>query len=829
MVTPPEECDRDPLLPGCTPEEPVFPGLTAPLEIIRDDSGVVHVEGETDADVYYGSGYMQAFDRLLQMELVRRRALGTRAEVLGARFADDDELVRRVDIARWGATNAAALLREDPAQFALLVAWCAGVNARIREIAEGVAPMPPELSELGIMPREWTPADAMAAGKLIVFGNANQLEFDLLSSIIAPYLPELDARLPLLRPVRDAYTLPETERPELMRGARPPFPAAFAPPALPEDARERMAAFTRRMALIRSGGSNNWAVEGRLTDTGRPYVAGDPHQGFSSPSLFWLHHMRARAGALDVIGFSFVGTPSVQLGHNAHIAWTATTTYPDMMDIWSVGVTYEGSEVSHVSIGGEQVATRLRRETIAVLGEAPREIVVEEVPGYGVLLPTGLSPLPIGLPGNRLLFNWTGFRVTHEAGGFHAMDLATNLEEFEAAADRIELGCFNFLAADASGIAYRSSPLVPARTITAGFRPYSLLDGSDASTFWTGAYLSAAQLPHSRGAARGWIATANNDPLGFTADGSIEGDPWYFGVYYDPGTRAARIESELTRLSAEGPITRASMEALQDDSHSLFADDFITPLLALWDATATDDPSLGSFRSRADLETLIETLRPWDRRMERAESAPVIYQAYAFLLTRAVLSDDLGVVFQPIMDSSGVYMLKWASLVIRGEFEGSEYFLPEGGLPLAMFSALDQTATWLSERFGGVDPSGYTWGDYHSARFPSVYGERLEGGSVPTDGGDGTVNVADTGFFDGNEPADQLFAGGGAIYRIVAGFDEDGTPRATFQMVRGVSGDPASPHWSDLHDDWVEHRHRPLLFRAADISAVMSERMTITP
>ncbi len=827
---PPTDCAADPLAPACAQPEPPFPGLSAPLRIVRDQNGAPHVFGATDADVSYGSGYMQTYDRAFEMELTRRRALGTRAEVLGARYTDDDELVRVIGIGHWGRVNAATILREDPEAYALLVAWCAGVNARLAELRSGEAPMPAEMTELGITPADWTPGDAMAVGKLLLFGNANQLEYDILSTIIRDYLGTLSERLPLIRPVRDAFTMPPDERPTpSARDAEIARPRGL-PAAMPADARARFARFTARMDAFRSGGSNNWAVEGRHTDTGRPYIAGDPHQPLQSPSLFWLHGMHASAGQLDVVGFSFVGSPGVQLGHNRHLAWTATTTYPDMMDLYDVRVTTDAmGEVVSVNVAGVEHAARVRHEEVIVREGRARDVEIVEVPGVGVLLPTGIAPIPLGRSGRRLLFRWTGFRPTHEALGFGAIDTARTLEDFEAAVDRMELGCFNFVGATADGIAYRSGPLVPRRG-DAGAQPYTLLDGDDPALQWTGEYLSAAQQPHSRGGARGFIATANNDPFGFTSDASVLGDPWYYGVYFDPGTRGARIESELERLIADpAPITREAMMALQHDTRSLFADDLVPVLLETWDATSPTDATHGALRSRADLEVLVEALRGWDRSMVRDASEPVIFQGFAFLLTAAVLADDLGLVFDPVLQSSSPYILKWASLVVRRAFPAADSFMQEGRDAL-VFAALEQTATWLTARFGASDPASYAWRDLHGTLFRGIHGARLDAGWFPTDGADGTVNVSDTSFFDGSRNVrERLESTGGSIYRFVAGFDADGTPRASFQMARGVSGDPESEHWDDLHDDWIEGRYRTLLFHEAEIMMGPTEELTLMP
>ena len=66
-------------------------------------------------------------------------------------------------------------------------------------------------------------------------------------------------------------------------------------------------------------------------------VCGDPHQPLGSKPLFAQHLNTAdKGGALDVVGFGFTGTPGIQLGHNSRVAWTATTNFADVMDMWAV-------------------------------------------------------------------------------------------------------------------------------------------------------------------------------------------------------------------------------------------------------------------------------------------------------------------------------------------------------------------------------------------------------------------------------------------------------------------------------------------------------------
>ena len=827
-----DPCDAEVTPDACRPS---FEGLSAPVEIIRDEDGVPHVYASSNADGYFASGYAQATDRMLQMELVRRRALGRSAEIRGEDALGDDVLMRTVGIGHWGSVNASLIARESPSQYVLLDAWVRGVNRRIEEVRAGTAPMPSGFgpSEVPELPEPWRVDHALAVGKLLLFGNANQIEFDILASVLRRYLPEAFSSTPLFLPMRSAHTMPPDERPRALTHVPGVIPLDVEPAQqspLPADAAERLAEFFARRERSRGlsiwgGASNNWAVAGRHSQNGRPLLAGDPHQGFSSPNIFWVHHLHTTdpTAPLDVIGWNFTGSPGVQLGHNRHIAWTATTTYPDTQDLWAVRI-----QDGMASIGGMQVPVRTHSEEVRVRDAAPRTIEITEVPGYGVILPDNIAPLPIVNTGEEILYRWTGFMPTHEAQGFAALNAATNVAEFERIVDTMEIASFNFVAADQNDISYRSSMTVPVRrALSAARPPWTILDADDADSLWTEMNLPLAMLPHSRGGARGFLATANNEPFGFTEQRDLTSNPYYFGAFFDPGTRAQRIEDELTRLTTRGDVSRAEMATLQADSLSLLADDLIPALLAAWDARATD-ADLAPFRMRADLSAIIEQLRVWDRRMERDASAPVAFNAYLLFLTRALFADEFGPVFSVLLGGEPMYVLRLTAMAITGRLENAASFI-DGPAPLAMIRALDETASYLNAQFGGLEPTRYRWGAIHGARFDSVYGTGRDAGWIPTDGSHGTVNVSSTGFFDGANPRTRLDATGGAVYRVVVQFNAAGVPEALFDMPRGVSGEPGTPYYENLHADWQETAHRPLRFERADVERDSVETIRLTP
>ena len=159
-------------------DEPVlpydeFPGLSAEVEIHIDDRGIPHIYGAKDDDVAFASGYQMASDRLFQMDLMRRRALGRQAEILGEDFVDQDVVSRTFDLRRWGIMNMDRAREEAPDVYNMMVSWLAGVNQRIAEVNAGDASMPEGFTALGYTPETWELEDEFAIAKLLYLGNSN--------------------------------------------------------------------------------------------------------------------------------------------------------------------------------------------------------------------------------------------------------------------------------------------------------------------------------------------------------------------------------------------------------------------------------------------------------------------------------------------------------------------------------------------------------------------------------------------------------------------------------------------------------------------------------
>jgi penicillin amidase len=443
----------------------------------------------------------------------------------------------------------------------------------------------------------------------------------------------------------------------------------------------------------------------------------------------------------------------------------------------------------------------------------------ESVDGYGVILPSSLVPVPVGEPGDALLMNWVGF-VPQAFGNLLDFNRVESVDAFDEAV--LGFGAnFNFVAADAQGITHRVGTKVPRRAVTQQRRPWLVLDADDAASLWTGDMLSPDELPHGRGGDRGFLVTANNDPFGFTQDGDLTNDPYYFGAFFAPGWRAARAEAELAAMVATrgGALTVEDMQALQTDVHSNIADDLLPILETAWSEVGTN-PELAEFEGREDLATLMAALSAWDRQMRAEASEALVMHAYIQMLARRAIGDDIELVFLQAMALQPIFIMKIAIMAMRGEYPMGDDVLAEGRSKVALL-ALSDVADLLHERYGGVDPGRYTLGSMRLTHMNGTTGRGIDRGKYATHGSEDTINVAAySSFFDatgGVEP--ESIAVHGPIFRHTATFADDGTPQLWFNMPLGNVATPESPHYQDLHDDWMNGRYRRFWYTRDEVEA----------
>jgi penicillin amidase len=322
-----------------------LPGLKSSVRVIRDTDGIPHIYANNARDAVLVQGYVMASDRLFQMDLSRRQASGTLAELLGGAVLGDDVEARTIGLRRAAERSLPAL---SPETQKLLEAFAQGVNAWV-----AVNPLPPEYGALELTQfEEWIPEDSVVIAKALAF----QLSFDLdINNTITfrTYASTGDALgfdgvalffedIFRSAPFDSASTVPDAMMasvPSLTTGTA----LASAPINSPGDLlAQRYVERIKDMPFFQDAlrpsdrvkGSNEWGISGAYTTSGRPLIANDPHLALNTPATFYQNHLVTSTDKLDVHGSSVPGVPLIVQGQNAYMTWGSTVNPADVTDTY---------------------------------------------------------------------------------------------------------------------------------------------------------------------------------------------------------------------------------------------------------------------------------------------------------------------------------------------------------------------------------------------------------------------------------------------------------------------------------------------------------------
>ncbi len=831
---------------GCGDDDAAPYKLSAPIDIYVDHFGISHTFAHTDADAVYGAGYTTARDRLFQLELIRRRAHGRLAELFGERSYNDDRIARLFDFPGLGRADYELLKSEHPEDEPLFRAFVAGINQHIDDVRSGrvATPYGFRATELDFLPEPWRVEESFVVGKLLALGLSNSLDRELLASVIKVVAPSLGDDFPLFKPAFDSFIQAAPSPPSGKLPTSGPLPS----PKPPTEAELGKAAALRLwldsvkyldqlQAYRQKSFSNNWAIDGAYTDNGRPYMAGDPHQDATSPITMVPFHMSASqyGGKLDVLGFTFPGTPIVPFGQNRNLAWTSTVNFADALDVLDVQQTVDKDLQPIVKLAGKDVRLFERPEVIRIRNAGTpvtyedRVFTVQEAPGQGAVFPDDFLPVPKSfIAEGTLFFRWTGSRPTREARSYFNQNRATTIDEFDSAIKETQVGAVNVVYADKTTIAHRAGAEIPDRGTPSRGMPWRIRSGDDPENEWKRGFLADWQMPHERAPARGYIVTANNDPFGFTADGSVDNDLYYYGSFYASSMRSHRAEQRIGELLARSSskITRADMEGMQQDVHSVFAGELVPRLI---DAVAKipTDAALAPWKDKPALVEAATKFGAWNLAMDGAASAPIMFAAVQAYATRRAMRDLItATLFDTIFSAAPPFLPVILHNLIAGRLPQPQLLAPDG-VDALLVAALDDAVAWSMTRFGTPWPDGKKWNELNFVYWDNTFGGRFNV-KDGIGGGHDTLRVSEAPFFSPTgEPVMELSTRVQPIFQMVFGFADSGLPELSLTIARGTGGDPDSPHFGDTNAKWLAGTYEKAPFTLADVMAEATEHLTL--
>ncbi|MEZ2299733.1 penicillin acylase family protein [Variovorax sp. RCC_210] len=749
-----------------------LPGLRAPVDLWRDAWGIPHLRATCADDAFFALGHVHASDRLWQMDALRRRTLGRYAEWMGPSALPMDMLVRRLGLAECSRRDLEAVNERTRA---MLSAYTAGVNAFM-----AAGPLPPEYALLGEAPEPWEAWHSIAVLRQTSL-LLNSVYPKLWRAIALPVVgaQALD-RLRMDDGGEELVCMP----PGALAGRLSPDMAALA---------DAISAFVSESNTdAAGGGSNNWAVHGSRTQSGRPLLAGDPHRVLDMPNMYLQCHVAC--DEFDVIGLTTPGVPGFpHFAHNPDVAWCVTVAFVDTADVYLERFENEGRRYllrTEADGGHAQWAEVERRvERIRVRGQA--DVACE-------VLATARGPVVAGdaKSGSALVLRHSSdVEADRSFDCMRPMMEARSVDALFEASRGWGLVDHNLVAADTQGhIGHHVRAKVPRRPAINGWLP---VPGWLDKHAWRG-WIEWEHMPRQIDPPAGLIVTANNRV--------VERHDDYLSTDCHPPHRARRIWQLLTAMESAGV---QDMEAVHRDTLSLPALEICARLAPL----ALTEPASVALRDR---------LVAWNGRVDADAVDANAYISLRMALARSVARRsglgalDMGLQRTIAPGLAVDYQLGWCvPQLLRADDE-----------------ALLGGASWnevLTEALAEVarDPAA-PWGARHrlllrhplAMAFPSAaLLAPLDKGAV--DGDNETV------FTTGYLPHLGAHAHYASLARYV--FDVGQWDACLWIVFHGASGDPRDAHYDDQTAAWLRGETVPMLYDWAAVADTASSHTVLAP
>ncbi|MFD1343412.1 penicillin acylase family protein [Litorisediminicola beolgyonensis] len=769
-------------------------GLEEPVEIVRDNSNVPHIFATTDADAFFGLGYVHAQDRLWQMTLMRRTAQGRLSELFGTRTVETDKLLRRFDLYMLARQSVEA---QDARTMMALEAYSAGVNARIDEInRDSLGRGAPEFFLFDPTLAPWQPADSLAVIKLMALQLSGFLSEEVLRARTSLTLGDEDRLSDILPdlPGEGVAALPAYA--ELAPGiGRGTLFAESTDPGLLWPAPPRGLA----------GASNGWAAAPDRSASGGTLLANDPHLGLTAPTIWYLARMQLSTGG--VIGGSIPGIPAIMVGRSERLGWGLTSAYLDDQDLHLEELNPDNPEEYRTPDGWKRFETR--RSIVNIKDSPPVTLTLRWTENGPVIPGTRYDLQTVTPPGHVMSLSWTALS-SEDSSASAAVGLmfASSVEEAVELSEAYVAPAQMLTLIDRDKIGMKLVGHAPARDPRHQSQGRLPAPGWRAENRWQGR-LPYADNPEFIAPEGGIVGNTNN---------KVIDRPFPEHVSFDWGD-SQRVQRWQTMMQNRGVHTRDSFIEAQLDTVSVAARTLL-PLIGadLWfTGEAAPEGTPDRQRQRA-----LELLANWSGEMNEHLPEPLLYAAWLRALQERLIRDDIG----PLADKYDHVEPLFIERVFR-DIDGASAWCDikqsareESCSDIARL-ALDDALVWVGEKYG-TDLESLRWGDAHQAAHThTVLGD------VPllkafvnirqsTSGGDFTLQRGKTSGRDPN-PFENVHAAG---YRGVYDFADPDS--SVFISATGQSGHFLSRHYDNLGQLWRRGEYIPMsldpdLARAASV------------
>jgi penicillin amidase len=751
-------------------------GLEDQVVVAYDSLGIPHIFAQNDHDLFMAQGYVTARDRLWQMEFQTHAAAGRLTELIGRgpgdRVLEIDRGRRRKGM-KWAAERLDVELMKNEQAKAILEAYTAGVNAYINSLDPESYPI--EYKILNYQPEAWTTVKVAYLLKYMsemLTGGTDDMRY---TNALQSWGPDIFKQLYPLRPYAEDPIIPIEERYRFRDVKLIPKPERYHPDSI------MMAGIGDIVEPSLHIGSNNWAVHGSKSKSGRPLLANDPHLGLNLPSIWYA--IQLHSPTVNAMGVSLPGAPNIIIGFNDSIAWGMTNAGRDVMDYYKI--TFRGRSKTHYRVGNDWVEDSIRIEEYKIKdGES----------FYDTLIMTQFGPVmydehfgPYEVP---LACRWIAHEPSEELLTSYYLNRANNYEDYRKALNYYACPAQNFVFASASGdVAITQQGKFVNRWEEQG---RFILDAADSTHEWQG-YIPFEQNPTTLNPRRGFVSSANQMPT------SARYPYHYQGVYEE--FRNRRLNQ---LLGTKDSMTVTDMMAFQQDNYSVMAADILPLMLS----------EIDSSRLNTQQYSVFQKLRLWSSNCmyDPEKTEPTIFDLWWDLLYFDIWEDEFTEAKQPLRypdDATTLQILRDSAVFRFYDNTGTTEKEDRKALIVASFKHTIDSLYRYDE-----DPAKWGWADFkqttatHLTRvFPSFSRSNL-----PIGGNRGILNAASSTH--------------GPSWRMVVHLGKKVEAYGVYPG--GQSGDPAMRGYDSFIDDWAAGNYYRLTFmKSASETAGVTQTMRL--
>jgi penicillin G amidase len=732
-------------------------------EVYLDDRLVPHVYAANEHDAYFIQGYLHAKFRLWQMEFQTNAAGGRLSEIMGdssngTSFLEIDRYFRRLGMV-YAAERALDAVEKDPEIKAACNAYTDGVNAYIATLNESSYPL--EFKLLDYKPEPWTNLRTQLLSKYMAFDLAgSEKDFERTNAKSVFNQEQFEALYPYGQDSLD----PINPKGSFFPGQEINITAPAITDSLYLNFKQVAAAMNAVIQPDDDDGSNNWAIAGSRSKSGRPILCNDPHLNLNLPSIWY--EMQLSAPGLNTYGVSLPGAPGIVIGFNDSCAWGVTNAERDVRDYYEI--TFKDTSKQEYLYDSAWHATSFREEIIKIKGK-PADTLQIPMTVWGPVMYDASFPDKLS-SGKAYAVRWAAHEESDELKAFYYLNRAKNFEDYKAAIASYSCPGQNFVFAAKSGdIAIRQQGKFPAKWRGQGD---FVMPGSDSTFAWLG-FIPDSMNITMYNPERGFVSSANQYPY----DTSY---PYYMGGTYQlfRGIVVNRL------LSAMNNATVDSMQLMQNNNYNLLAE-MARPVLLqyMYDSTLSTEE-----------KKYLDVFRQWDLENNAASEATTIFDLWWDSLMVTVYADELKQSELPMPQPENSTLLDAIKRDSVKLFADNINTAAKENIADDINAAFKSIIIYISQL---DNDDRLVWGKYknsgvrHLLKIPALSKLNLFAG-----GGEGIINA----YKQFNGPS----------WKMIVELTDDINAYAIYPG--GQSGNPGSKYYDAFINDYIAGRYYKLLF-----------------